>query len=483
MDDIGYQLVDMNTTVTASHRYPDDGTYSTRLILAGSQGGQLEYSLNSAVVTNVAPTLTVASDRSVTVGQTISITNIGRITDPGFRNPNADPATSETFTYSVQWGDGETDTGSATIDRHGSAAPQTTNASFNGSHVYDSPGVKTVRVTVTDDDGGTDTDTFRITVNPIPELSISVTNATISEDAGNAATTLTVSVSGPAPEQAIQISLVSSDPSEATVPATITIPAGSISLSVPVNAIDDTLLDGEQSLTVTASRADYVSANAEIVVKDAENILAAVSADSVVEGSSGDVSVTLSRSNSDIGQAQEVLISGDRSNAGLATVIEIPAGQPSITIPLSPADDDIHELTEMLRVVFQATGYQGSEIEVDLLDDEPPLFQNQVDRFDVIGMDGPTELDALIIINTIASRSTNQLDPATQTPNGRFVDVNGDYLVTALDALQTINQIARIRASQNQALTGEIFVAPIQHDSLEDDEKDLATDAAIATMF
>jgi len=138
-----------------------------RIVVAGM--GQLDFTLArylpgnmslSLAVNNVAPTLSVVGNQTATEAQTISITDIGTFTDPGF-------GTSETFTYTIDWGDDTSpDSGAATIDTAGSAGTPTA-GSFNGSHVYVDDGVYTVTVTITDDDGGSDTETFQVTVSNV----------------------------------------------------------------------------------------------------------------------------------------------------------------------------------------------------------------------------------------------------------------------------------------------------------------------------
>lgn len=58
--------------------------------------------------------------------------------------------------------------------------------------------------------------------------------------------------------QALTVNLASSDTSEATVPATVTIPAGAPSASFLVMPVDDALLDGSQTVQISASAAGYV---------------------------------------------------------------------------------------------------------------------------------------------------------------------------------------------------------------------------------
>ncbi|NLY01854.1 MAG: hypothetical protein GXY83_37690, partial [Rhodopirellula sp.] len=120
-------------------------------------------------VANVAPTLTVVGNQATSEGAVLSIANVGTFTDPGFdRSP-----TRETFSYTIDWGDGTTaDAGAAAIDTAGSVGVPTA-GSFDGSHVYADNGVYTVTVTVTDDDGGTASETFEVTVaNVAPTLTL-----------------------------------------------------------------------------------------------------------------------------------------------------------------------------------------------------------------------------------------------------------------------------------------------------------------------
>ncbi|HPM82875.1 MAG TPA: dockerin type I domain-containing protein, partial [Candidatus Anammoximicrobium sp.] len=62
--------------------------------------------------------------------------------------------------------------------------------------------------------------------------------------------------------------LSSSDTTEATVPATATIPAGQSSVTVNLAAVDDTLVDGTQTVTITASATGFSSGSDTLQVTD-----------------------------------------------------------------------------------------------------------------------------------------------------------------------------------------------------------------------
>lgn len=443
-DDIGWDVDASNVTVTASHTYADNRNHVVEIVLRGSNGEFV--TTTNANITNALPTLTVPANQTIMVGQTLSITNIGQISDPGFANASATPATAETFSYTINWGDQTTvDSGTATIDRQGSAS-QTTLASFDGSHFYASAGTFTVTVRVTDDDNGVAEETFNVVVNPRPTLTLMLDQSTISEDDGPNAATLTITRSGPASTSAQTITLSSDDSSEATLPATVSIPAGQTSVTVNVDAIDDVLLDGEQTVSLSATAANTDPGSIELRVTDRETITASFNVASIREDAATDSLVlTVSRSNTDANTVQEVIISGGAaSQLVIASPLVIPSGQASTTVRLAPVNDTTPELLATLQYTFMAAGYASGTATVDIVDDEPPKFQRASNRFDVNGTSGVTASDALEVIRELNVRGDNSiLDPAAEDPSGVFVDVNGDYRVTALDALEIINELNR----------------------------------------
>ena len=163
-----------------SHTYADDGTYTVTVKVTDDDGGFDEKTF-TITVANADPVITVAEDQTVLEGSTLSIPTIASFTDLGYNNSLDSPPTSETFTYTVDWGDGTTDsTGSVGTVTQGSAGKPTT-GSFGESHTYADNGTYTVTVTVTDDNGGSATDTFQVVVvNAAPVLTVS-TNKTVAE--------------------------------------------------------------------------------------------------------------------------------------------------------------------------------------------------------------------------------------------------------------------------------------------------------------
>lgn len=95
-------------------------------------------------------------------------------------------------------------------------------------------------------------DTIDVEDDEVRTLTLEIDPDSVSENGGTATATVTRNdgTSGD-----LTITLVSDDTSEATVPETVTIAGGSDSESFTVTAVDDLILDGTQTATITASAA------------------------------------------------------------------------------------------------------------------------------------------------------------------------------------------------------------------------------------
>jgi len=100
-----------------------------------------------------------------------------------------------------------------------------------------------------------------------PRLTVTIDADAISENGGTAQATVlrNTGTSG-----ALQVSLTSSDTSEATVPASVTIQDGSASTPFTITGVDDLALDGVQTVTILASADDFVAGDGTLDVTDDE---------------------------------------------------------------------------------------------------------------------------------------------------------------------------------------------------------------------
>ena len=98
-------------------------------------------------------------------------------------------------------------------------------------------------------------------------LTLSINPTTFSEGAGATAVTGTVSRNTPT-ATALTVNLLSSNVDKVTVPASVEIPAGQTSVQFALSAVDNTIVDGSKTVTITASRAGLTSATADVTVTD-----------------------------------------------------------------------------------------------------------------------------------------------------------------------------------------------------------------------
>jgi PKD repeat protein len=161
----------------AAHTYADNGTYTVTITIKDDDGNFVDRSF-TILVENVQPTLTPIGNQTVDESQDLVLPVVGTFTDPGFDKPaNPGGATSESFRYFLDWGDGRDQIGSlAVADLNGSPGTPSSGM-FGGAHNYADNGVYTVTLRIADDDmtgdfaGGSEENgdfvqqTFTVTVN------------------------------------------------------------------------------------------------------------------------------------------------------------------------------------------------------------------------------------------------------------------------------------------------------------------------------
>ena len=98
-------------------------------------------------------------------------------------------------------------------------------------------------------------------------LTVTIDSASISENGGTSNATVTRNTGTVGN---LTVNLSSGDTSEATVPASVTIPDGSDSVSFTVSGVDDLIIDRTQTVTITASATGFTDGSDTIDVTDDE---------------------------------------------------------------------------------------------------------------------------------------------------------------------------------------------------------------------
>lgn len=180
-----------NGSFNAAGVYSNAGTYGVTVRIKDSASVIVASSTGSADVGNLAP-VSPGNGTDTAVAFSSKIFALGTFTDSGFKfnTPAAAWGSDESFTATVNWGDGtviESITPTVTLL---SSPTRTQIALGSKAHIYKTPGTFTAVITVTDDDGGSTTRNLTVTVTgPI----VTYTNPTGIEGTALAAISVTAS--------------------------------------------------------------------------------------------------------------------------------------------------------------------------------------------------------------------------------------------------------------------------------------------------
>jgi hypothetical protein len=152
----------------ASHTYADNGAYEVTVTVTDNDGGEGSAAF-TVTVANAAPAVTAAPDQEVQEDALLELHlppggagAAGTFEDPGFDGQPG--GTVESFTATIDWGDGTSAPEQVTPTWESGSPGVLTSGLVQGSHPYADDGEYTVTVEVCDDDGGCGRDHFVVTV-------------------------------------------------------------------------------------------------------------------------------------------------------------------------------------------------------------------------------------------------------------------------------------------------------------------------------
>jgi subtilisin-like proprotein convertase family protein len=287
--------------------------------------------------------------------------------------------------------------------------------------------------------------------------------------------TLSLMTAGLAP---LTVTLSSSDTTEATVPATVVIPANQSEVIVDLNAVDDTLLDGTQTVTITPTSVNlpgFELIGDTVDVTDVEYLDLALGLSTVREDAGAAAfQGTVSRLNTNIGSPLTVLLSSsDTSELAVPASVIIPAGQTSVSFDVDVLDDtDFETPSPVVMISASAVGYINTAVQsVTVQDIEPTLLVTTPDT-SVLETAGTmtvivTRINPLDITVaqqfTLTSNDITELSFSGAASTSQVIPANStSVLVTVTvvdDALLDGTQTVRLTASGAAINPGSLDVA------------------------
>jgi len=312
------------------------------------------------------------------------------------------------------------DTSEATIPSTVTIPANQASATFSIVAVDDSllDGTQTVTITASRSDYVDGTDTIDVTDHET--MTVVIAADTISENGGS--TTATVTRGNTDIESAVVVNLSNGDSSEISIPTTVTILANQASASFDINAVDDALLDGSQTVSITASASGYVGGDDSMVVTDHETVTMVIAVATISENG-GRTTATVTRSNTDVESALVVNLSnGDSSEINIPTAVTIPANQASASFDIHAVDDDLLDGSQTVSISAAAPGYFGGDDSLVVTDHETVTITIVADTISENGGSttatvtrSNTDIGSALVVNLSNGDSSEISIPATVT--------------------------------------------------------------------
>ncbi|MCC6619868.1 MAG: Ig-like domain-containing protein [Deltaproteobacteria bacterium] len=223
------------SNVRAHVAFADDAALTAEVVVRDDDGGEGTASV-PITVRNVAPVVNVGADQ--VLGDSGRVLRGGAFTDPG----------ADDWTATVDWDDGQ-----------GPVPLPLSGRTFTLDHTYAAIGSYMIVVTVDDGDGGVDSDDFTLDVQGLAPAALTVPSDVLVSP--GLVGQLPIRASRPAPAGGLTVTLVATSPSIASVPASVTIPAGQVLVNAPVTA------GATGTTTIAVSAAGWIGASATVTIK------------------------------------------------------------------------------------------------------------------------------------------------------------------------------------------------------------------------
>lgn len=222
-------------------------------------------------------------------------------------------------------------------------------------------GSNSITLTVLDDDGTT--------------LTLTAPSEVIEGQAA-VTCTLTANVASSIPRT---ITLSSSNTSQLTVPASLSLAAGQTSATFSMTIVNDTLIDGDLPVVVTASSAGWVTGIANVLVRDNERKALALDyfTGTPVEG--GSTTINISLPSGFVGPVTVDLFNNDPASVQMPAQVTIPSGQTSAQIAISLPENTARDGAHRVFIWGNAGGFLGASTTLSVQDNDLDYF-----KFDTI---------------------------------------------------------------------------------------------------
>ncbi|MDF2188548.1 MBG domain-containing protein [Paraflavitalea sp. CAU 1676] len=230
--------------------------------------------------------------------------------------------------------------------------------------------------------------TITVKDDDVPGLELVFETNLVSEGAGAFATKATLRRAANSPNAAFSVNLGANLPNTLIMPATLSLAAGENEKTFTVGVIDNSLADGQRTVTITASvfvnscgcsappaTAGYVSANLSISDNDGQAITITAPVLTLPEGLSNAGTVRITRNSATTGGLIVNLTSSNVNEATVPPSVVIPAGAAYVDVPITTINDNLADGNQQVYIQATANGFATGTIWVIVSDRNKPDLQ------------------------------------------------------------------------------------------------------------
>jgi len=207
-------------------------------------------------------------------------------------------------------------------------------------------------------------------------VTLTLSAHTVSNAAGSNATTATVTRNTDT-TSSLDVTITNSDPNDVTVPQTVTIPAGATSVTFTVGTINNNIVEGTQTATLTASATGEVSGSDTLTVTDVNvpTLSVALNSHTVNETDPNPATFGMvTRNTPTTGALTVSLLSNELTKLTVPATVTIPAGAASATFPVTVINDQQIDGNVTTTITASTTGFVTGSDSAVVVDDNIPAL-------------------------------------------------------------------------------------------------------------
>ena len=228
------------------------------------------------------------------------------------------------------------------------------------------------------------------------------------------------------------VTIVSSRPGDLSVPATVTIPAGSRAASFTATPVDNAAVDGTRTATISVAADSVEGAEATLAILDDEVPALALSPATATIREGEEAVFTVTRPTAVSGEALTVYLAGiSSSQAAFPATVAIGAGETSATFIVAASDDETAEIDRDYTLRANATGYTAATAAVTIADDDVPGVTLTLAPQEVSEGAGPSAVYATLMRTSDSSIGDAITVTLKATPEGALMQLPSSVTIPA----------------------------------------------------